>query len=68
MASAAADAPSVNAQLADLIARAEASAAKPSTNMRNRQLLEEMSFAIVALAQRVVQLQAQAEPSRIVLP
>lgn len=60
---------SINDKLAELVKRAELSALAPSTNKRNRLLLNDLSFALVALAQRVVELQTeQAEKPRIVLP
>lgn len=61
--------PSINERLADLVKRAEASALAQSTNKRNRLLLNELSFAVVALAQRVAELQAQVtDKPLIVIP
>jgi hypothetical protein len=60
---------SVNDRLADLVKRAERSALAPSTNKRNKVLLGEMSFALVALAQLVARLQSElTEKPRIVIP
>jgi hypothetical protein len=60
---------SVNERLADLVKRAEDSALNAGTNKKNKALLGELSFAVVALAQRVTELQAQIEDKpRIVVP
>jgi hypothetical protein len=59
--------PAGNARLLDLVQRAEASALLPTTNRRNRELLKELCFALVALAQLVAKQQAP-EPPRIVTP
>lgn len=65
--SATAPSATVNEQLANLVQRAGEAAIRPSTNTRNAALLHEMSVTIVALAQRIVQLQAeQAERPRII--
>ena len=60
---------SVTDRLAELVKRAELSALAPSTNRRNRALLKELCFALVALAQLVASQQAEmAEKPRIVCP
>lgn len=67
-ASAAAE-PSVNERLAALLSRAEQSSAMTTTNKRNRELLKDLCFALVALAQLATRQQAELnEKPRIVLP
>lgn len=59
----------VNATLIDLIQRAEASTARMGVQNPNRALLKEMSLAIVAMGQRIAQLQEKvADKPLIVLP
>ncbi len=56
-------------RLAGLIERAEESSALATTNQRNRELLKDLCFALVALAQLVATQQAQAaDKPRIIVP
>lgn len=64
-----ADEPSVNERLAELVKRAELSALAVTTNKRNRVLLKDLCFALVAMAQLVASQRAEmAEKPRIVIP
>lgn len=61
--------PSVNERLAELVKRAELSALAVTTNQRNRVLLNDLCFALVAMAQLLASQQAEmAEKPRIVVP
>lgn len=58
----------VRALVADLVSRAEQSCLKTTTNRRNKQLLEDLSVALVALATQLAHVEQARTAPHIILP